>query len=121
MGDLSLRFGPNLRGRAYRQRGHCDVTLGGWDHIGRGSHLARKARQRGVAYWGHLFPDGDGGAYVGALRRRGSQTTLLLLFATMMVVTAVAMFRGKGHLKAKRWMISPYRLHLLLVKVWWGL
>jgi len=40
------------------------------------------------------------GAYLGGLAAAWfSGTTLLLLFATMMVVTSVAMFRGKGHLK----------------------
>lgn len=42
------------------------------------------------------------GAYLGGLAARWfSGTTLLLLFAAMMVVTALAMFRGRGELKAE--------------------
>jgi uncharacterized membrane protein YfcA len=43
------------------------------------------------------------GAYLGGLAADWfSGTTLLLLFAAMMVVTALAMFRGRGELKAER-------------------
>ena len=43
------------------------------------------------------------GAYLGGLAADWfSGTTLLLLFAAIMVVTALAMFRGRGELEAKR-------------------
>jgi uncharacterized protein len=43
------------------------------------------------------------GAYLGGLAADWfSGTTLLLLFAAMMVVTALAMFRGRGELEAKK-------------------
>jgi uncharacterized membrane protein YfcA len=55
------------------------------------------------------------GAYVGGLAAAWfSGTTLLLLFATMMVVTAVAMFRGKGHLQGKEADDKPLPIALVI-------
>ena len=55
------------------------------------------------------------GAYVGGLAAAWfSGTTLLLLFATMMVVTAVAMFRGKGHLQGTETNDKPLPIGLVV-------
>lgn len=51
------------------------------------------------------------GAYMGGLAADWfSGTTLLLLFAAMMVMTALAMFRGRGELKADKTKPLPFGL-----------
>ena len=55
------------------------------------------------------------GAYVGGLAAAWfSGASLLLLFATMMVVTSVAMFRGKGHLQGKESHDKPLPMGLVV-------
>ena len=62
--------------------------------------------RRGQVEWrtGAIFSaTAMAGAYLGGLAAHWfSGTTLLLLFASMMVVTALAMFRGRGELEADR-------------------
>ncbi|MGB0591106.1 MAG: sulfite exporter TauE/SafE family protein [Myxococcota bacterium] len=61
--------------------------------------------RRGCVEWrtGGIFSlTAMGGAYLGGLMSEWfSGTTLLLLFAAMMVVTALAMFRGRGELEPR--------------------
>ena len=55
------------------------------------------------------------GAYLGGLAASWfSGTTLLLLFAGMMLVTAVAMFRGRGELQAKD--VGPLPIGLVILE-----
>ena len=74
--------------------------------------------RRGQVEWrtGAIFSaTAMAGAYLGGLAAHWfSGTTLLLLFASMMVVTALAMFRGRGELKARK--VKPLPVGLVVAE-----